>query len=89
MTTIKRGDIVEFTDDYYQNYPPVDTSVIRYGVAIEDTSLDEPVRVKVPDGSIVVAKYIHAHSWTGWIPEGLESIVEEFESASDGWDDYD
>lgn len=82
---IKRGHLVEFTDTYYRDYPPVDTSAVRFGVAIEDETEHKPIRVKIADGSIVVATYVHAYAWAGWIPDGLEEVLAEFEPATDDW----
>lgn len=93
---IKRGDLIEFTDENYFDYPPADTSVIRYGVAIEDEQGVNPrngapiVRVECADGSICLPRYIHASSWAGWIPEDLEPVAEKyapFEPCDDD-DDY-
>jgi len=78
MSRIKRGDLVEFTDAYYQHYPPSDASLIRYGVAIEDErAAGAPVTVKIADGSEVLASHIYSYAWAGWVPEGLEEILRE------------
>lgn len=73
---IKKGSMVEFTDKHYMNYPPEDTSVIKYGIAIEDES-NHTVKVKRGDGSIEVARYIHAYGWAGWVPDELQKLIEE------------
>lgn len=87
MPMIKRGDLVEFTDKAYHDYPPADTSVIRYGIAIEDSpDSAASIQVKQADGSIVSARHIHAYAWAGWIPDGLEPLMAEFQDNSD-WDD--
>jgi hypothetical protein len=69
---IKKGDAVEFTDNYYQNYPPKDKSVIKFGVALEDEN-DGTVKVETSKG-IEIARYIYAYAWSGWMPEDLEEI---------------
>lgn len=86
--SIKRGDLVEFSDRHYHNYPPADPSLIRYGVAIEDARTDNsPVRVETADGSIFTARYIYASGWAGWMPEDLESVYERINvDTCDEWE---
>lgn len=88
---IRKGNLVEFTDHFYTNYPPEDTSVIRYGVAIEDSGAAfRECKVKLASGLIVKAGYIHAYGWSGWIPDGLEEIYLALQSYEppDNSDDY-
>lgn len=92
MSNINRGDLVEFTDKYYTDYPPKDTSVIRYGVAMENEQSDRTVKVALANGSWCIATHIHAYAWIGWIPEELEEVHAEINNYSlydDGWADCD
>src|SRR5688572_5121729 len=84
MAELKRGDLVEFTDNWYQHYPPVDTSVIKWGVATGKGNQVETVR------GIETAKHIHSYAWAGWIPDEIEPIWEKYhpELMADDWDDY-
>lgn len=75
--TIKIGDPVEFTLGYYENYPPEDKSVIKFGIAIEDERQDRTVKVRMADRTEIIVKYIHAYAWIGWLPEGLDLIQNE------------
>jgi hypothetical protein len=75
--TFEKGDLVEFTDDYYFYYPPSDESKIKFGVVVEDTNDDRP-RVMIADYSIVTANYVWSYKWAGWIPEELEEVWEKF-----------
>ena len=78
--TIERGDLVEFTDRNYFDYPPKDTTVVRFGVAVETVVQSNlPIKVRVADGTEVLAYYIHASGWGGWVPPGLEPILEQIE----------
>lgn len=90
MPNIKRGDFIEFTDKHYQHYPPKDTSVIKFGIALEDTDAIDNVKVRTKNGE-EIAKVIHAYAWAGWIPEELEEIyVKEFCPPDRDWDiDWD
>ena len=84
--TIKRGDFIEFTDEWYINYPPPDKSKIKFGIAIEDTDSLDNVKVRTVEG-IETAKCIHAYAWAGWIPEELEEIYnKEFNDDGEAWD---
>jgi len=85
---IKKGAFVEFTDLWYQSYPPANTAVIKYGICMEDTEreLNRPVKVMRGDKSIEYAHFIHAHSWAGWCPPELEKLYEE-EFAENDYDD--
>ncbi len=74
---IHKGDLVEFTDKFIRDYPPTDTSVIRYGVAMADYPANVPVLVKLADGKTVYAVHIHAYGWAGWMPEDLEEVWNE------------
>lgn len=76
MSSVKRGDLVEFTNEHHMNYPPADESLIRFGVAIED-EYNGAVTVMLADGSTARAIHIYAYAWMGWIPEGLEPILEQ------------
>ncbi len=73
---LKRGDMVEFTDEYYKNYPPKDESKIKFGICVEDEIQGKPIKLKTKDG-IETPNHIHALKWGGWIPEELESVYEE------------
>jgi hypothetical protein len=85
---IRKGAFVEFTDEWYQSYPPADTSVIKYGICQEDTEreLNHPVKVMRGDGTIELAHFIHAHSWAGWCPDELLKLYED-DSLENDWDD--
>jgi hypothetical protein len=83
----EKGDLVEFTDEYYTYYPPSDTTKIKFGVVVEDTNDDSP-RVMIADRSIVIAKIVYAYKWAGWIPEELEEIWEEFNPDDTDWSEY-
>lgn len=74
---VKRGDLVEFTDHHYRNYPPKDISVIQYGVALDNEADEGTVEVKLADGTTKFANFVHSYAWAGWIPDGLEPIWEE------------
>ena len=86
---IKKGDLVEFTDEYHFDYTLGDKKLARYGVAIQAED-SEGVVVELADGSQVKAKHIHAASWGGWIPEELEEIWEkynnDYDDMEDDWD---
>jgi hypothetical protein len=66
---IKKGNAVEFTRDYRQNYT---MGTGEYGIAVEDERSDHSVTVELKDGSTYRARHIHAYAWMGWIPEELE-----------------
>ena len=85
------GDLVEFTDRRYQHYPPKDTRVIRYGVAIEAENKEAgTVKVKLANGAEATAYHIYAYAWIGWIPDGLEDVYMEINKIDPyGYDDID
>lgn len=78
---VKRGDLVEYTDHYVQHFDQ-DTPGIKYGVAIKTvTALDlhrEGVPVMRADGKVETANFVHSFGWAGWVPDGLEPILERF-----------
>jgi hypothetical protein len=85
---VRRGDLVEFADKRYTHYPPADTSLIRYGVAVEDqTVAGNPVKVALADRSTVRAWFIYSYAWAGWMPEALEPIWAELNP--DTFQDFD
>ena len=75
---IRKGDLVEFTDIWIQNYPPARTELIRFGIAVEDEDDTHSAKVMIKDGSIVKAPFVYAYGWAGWIPEELKKVVNEF-----------
>jgi hypothetical protein len=81
---IKKGDPVEFTRDYRQHYATGDG---EYGIAIEGERSDNSVTVELANGFIYLARYIHACSWVGWIPEDLEEVQYKHNS-DENYDDY-
>jgi len=81
--TIKKGDLIEFTRDYRRDYT---MGTGEYGIAIEDERPDNSVMVELADGTNYLAKYIHAFTWMGWVPEELEEIQMKHRSEYD--DDY-
>ena len=83
MSGIKRGDLVEFTDYRYRDYPPQEVVMakwgdsIQFGVALDNENEVGTVEVKMADGTTKYANFVHANGWAGWMPEGLEPIWAE------------
>ena len=81
---IKKGEPVEFTRTYNGHHKIGDG---EYGIATENERPDGSVTVELADGSSYLAKHIHACSWFGWLPEGLEDVQEKYEDYDDDFDD--
>jgi hypothetical protein len=80
--TIRRGDLVEFTEAYHRDYPPPPThpDQPQYGVALGDSeeTHDGHLRVKVrlADLKERTVTNIWASGWHGWMPDSLEPVYE-------------
>ena len=87
---VRRGELVEFTDDDYSHYPPVDASKIRFGVCIEDTDLSAgngSCRVEISSGEIVIANYVWTYAWSGWMPDDLLEIYHKYNATREDFED--
>jgi len=75
---IKKGDMVEYSDDYHWNYT-LGGPFAKYGVACEDEK-NNSIRVEIADGTFrtIPLNKTHAYAWAGWIPEDLESVWEKY-----------
>lgn len=77
MIWIKRGQLVEYSKEYHNHWPPKDESLQLFGVCLEDTNNLHSVKVITKDKKEEIAEHIHAFGWYGWIPEYLEEIHHE------------
>ena len=77
---IRRGDLVEFTDEYQVSYDIGDPELARYGVAVEDELCSgNNILVETTKGvESVSLSNIQACSWVGWVPEEIEEILERY-----------
>jgi len=88
---VKRGDPVEFSEQYEQHYE-LGGDKARYGICLEDTDLKAgAIKVRTAEQKeLVVPMYcVHAVSWSGWIPEELEDIQLEIQPMVFGGPDDD
>lgn len=83
----RKGDLVEYTEEYQYNYTIGDDERARYGVVVEDTGESDYLRIDTPQGIISIPVYLVCTSgWIGWIPESVVEIVEKYER-KDKWED--
>ena len=66
-------------DQKYRNNYAIGQSDALYGVAIEDANKHGHVKVEDKDGNIHRAIHVHAYDWGGWVPDGLESVIEKYQ----------
>ncbi len=76
MSFVKKGNFVEYTDNYHQHYPPKDETLIKYGIAIEDSMSHDYAVIETLNEGIKRVQHIHAYAWMGWTPDELQQLIE-------------
>jgi hypothetical protein len=72
---VKRGDLVEFTSE------DVDVHEIGgenslYGVVVD--ARRDGVVVEMANGRQCCTSNIQAQGWSGWVPDGLEEVLDKY-----------